>query len=363
MSDLNKKKILISTGGTGGHVFPALSLGKFLSNNDFLVTITTDKRGYKFLNNFKQIEIKIINSSPISFSGPIKFFLVLIKMFLAFFHSIFFLIKLKPKIIFGMGGYASFPVCLAAWLLKIPFVIYESNLVLGKANKYLLPLSKKILVSYSQLKGIKNKYTKKAVEIGSIINDEIFKFRKNYEFKNKNNIKILVLGGSQAAKSFGEKLPQIFEECKKFNIKLKIYQQCLPNQNFILEKKYKSLGIEFELFNFSKDLLKYFSQVHFVITRSGSSITAELVNCRIPFIAIPFPFAAENHQFKNAQYFEKKGFGFLLEEKDIDTKLFPLIKMIYKDMNLLSIMSEKQKQHTDKDVYKKINDQILEIIK
>ena len=80
-----------------------------------------------------------------------------------------------------MGGYASFPVCLAAWLLKIPFVIYESNLVLGKANKYLLPLSKKILVSYSQLKGIKNKYTKKAVEIGSIINDEIFKFRKNYE--------------------------------------------------------------------------------------------------------------------------------------------------------------------------------------
>ena len=103
--------------------------------------------------------------------------------------------------------------------------------------------------------------------------------------------------------------------------------------------------------------------MHFVITRSGSSITAELVNCRIPFIAIPFPFAAENHQFKNAQYFEKKGFGFLLEEKDIDTKLFPLIKMIYKDMNLLSIMSEKQKQHTDKDVYKKINDQILEIIK
>ena len=84
----------------------------------------------------------------------------------------------------------------------------------------------------------KNKYTKKAVEIGSIINDEIFKFRKNYEFKNKNNIKILVLGGSQAAKSFGEKLPQIFEECKKFNVVVNTITPGTPIKTSMSKKTY-----------------------------------------------------------------------------------------------------------------------------
>ncbi len=360
MNDLNKKKILISTGGTGGHVFPALSLGKFLSKNGFLVTITTDERGYRFLKDLKKIELKIINSSPVLLNF-IKFFVSLAKILIAFFHSVLFLKKNKPKIIFGMGGYASFPVCLAGWLLRIPFIIYESNLVLGKANKHLLPFAKKIFVSYNKLEGIHNKYLDKTVEIGNIINEEIFKFKNNNEYKNKNKIKILILGGSQAAKSFGEKLPNIFEECKKSNIQIKVYQQCLVDQNSFLENKYKSLEIDFELFNFSKNLLNYFSEVDFVITRSGSSITAELINCKIPFIAIPFPFAAENHQFKNAQHFEKKGYGFLIEEKDIETKLFSLINIIYKDMSLLSTMRDKQLNHTDENVYKKIYDQILGI--
>jgi UDP-N-acetylglucosamine--N-acetylmuramyl-(pentapeptide) pyrophosphoryl-undecaprenol N-acetylglucosamine transferase len=91
------------------------------------------------------------------------------------------------------------------------------------------------------------------------------------------------------------------------------------------------------------------------ITRSGSSVTAELINCNIPFITIPYPHAADSHQDKNATYFEKKGYSFLVRETEVNEKLFILIESFYKDRKLLDKMTEKQKNYSDKDVYKRIN--------
>ena len=224
-----------------------------------------------------------------------------------------------------MGGYSSFPVCIAAKMLRIPFIIYENNLQIGKANKYLLPFASKIFVSNLKLEGIEKKYDNKVCEIGNIIRKEIlnFKIKKPKELKNKK-LNILILGGSQAAKVFAERLPAIFEECKKAKILLKIYQQCLFSQKELLISKYKNLKIEFEIFNFSDNLLEYFSKADLAITRSGSSMLAELINVRMPFISIPLPSSADNHQLKNAIYYEKNQYSYLVEEKDLSKKLFQL---------------------------------------
>ena len=155
----------------------------------------------------------------------------------------------KPTIIFGMGGYASFPICIAARVLGIKFIIYENNLIIGKANKYLLPFTKKILVSYKELEGISPKYIDKVVEVGNIINKEIIKIPKNNSKSfNSKSISILVLGGSQAAKIFAEILPNIFKECSNQGLTLKIYQHCLVNQNNMLETFYKKNSIDFIFF-------------------------------------------------------------------------------------------------------------------
>ena len=107
-----------------------------------------------------------------------------------------------------MGGYSSFPLCVAAFVLRINFVIYENNMVIGKANKYLLPLTRKIFVSYKELEGIPKKYEKKIIEIGNLIREEIITTNLlNNKIDNYNELKILVLGGSQAAKVFAEQLP------------------------------------------------------------------------------------------------------------------------------------------------------------
>ena len=100
-----------------------------------------------------------------------------------------------------MGGYSSFPICFAAYILNIKFVIYESNLILGKANKYLIPFAKKAFVSQRELEGISKKYSDKIFEIGNIVREEIISFKKNNQYLNKaNNIKVLVLGGVKLLK-------------------------------------------------------------------------------------------------------------------------------------------------------------------
>ena len=130
MNDL-KKDIIIATGGTGGHIFPAVSLADYLNKNGFETVITTDKRGLKFIDDKHAHKTFIINSSTLSKKNIL---ISACKILFAIFSSLFFLIKKKPKFIFGMGGYASFPVCFAGIILKIPFVIYENNLLIGKAN-------------------------------------------------------------------------------------------------------------------------------------------------------------------------------------------------------------------------------------
>ena len=357
MSD--KSKVIIAIGGTGGHVFPGCSLASHLAEKNFYVRMITDKRGYKYLEKFKHFEISILPSYSIFKKNIFLSIISLILLFISILRSLIFLILNRPSIIFGMGGYASFPICIAASILRIKFIIYENNLVIGKANKYLLPFAEKIFVSCKELEGISKKYQYKIVEIGNIIKKSIINFSSNSTIKGKNRkINILILGGSQAAKVFAEKLPKIFLKCINQNISLKIIQQCMPAQNESLNSFYKNNNIDFEIFNFSDDLIKYFLHTDLAITRSGSSMLAELTNANIPFISVPLPSSADNHQLKNALFYNKKKLSYLIEEKDLNESLFNQIKEIYENKSLLVNIRQNQKQFSDKNVYDNIDREI-----
>ena len=208
-----------------------------------------------------------------------------------------------------------------------------------------------------------NKYKYKLCEIGNIIRKEILNFQvKQVTDQNEKRFKILVLGGSQAAKIFAEKLTKIFKECNEAKIQLTVYQQCLPEQNKFLNSFYNNLNIDFEIFNFTSNILQYFSKINLVITRSGSSMLAELVNAKIPFISIPLPTSADNHQLKNAIYYEKNQYSYLIEEKDLSTKLFKLIKLLHEDRSQLNQIISKQRQYSDKLVYENIDREINKLI-
>jgi len=354
---IRKKKIIIATGGTGGHIFPAYSLAKNFIKYNYFVEIMTDKRGLKYFDKNKDIKLILNNSATIFKKKFVSLVFSVFVIFFSYIRSLVILYRKKPNVVFGMGGHASFPVCIAARTLNIPFIIYENNIQIGKSNKFLLPLASKIFVSYKDLIGIKKKFGHKVIVTGNIIREEILNFKKNIQFE-PGVLNILVLGGSQAAKSFGELLPQVFEKCKKESVKIKIFQQCVESQTEKLNKIYKNLNFNFKLFNFTNNITKYFEKTELAITRSGASVTAELLNCKIPFISIPYPYSADSHQEKNAAYLEGKGYSLTVSEEEVDKKLFPLIKSLYKDRKLLNQMKKKQKEHNDKEVFSKINTEI-----
>jgi len=360
---IKKKKILIATGGTGGHVFPAYSLANYLMINNYNVKLTVDKRGSKYLKDYQKLKLIKIPSSPLVKKNILGFLFSIFIISFSILRSLIFLLFNRPSIVFGMGGYSSFPVCIAAAILKIKFVIYENNLIIGKANKYLLPFANKIFVSYKNLEGIPEKYNNKIFEIGNIVREEIINSKiKHIQNNELNEIKILVLGGSQAAKVFADKLPKIFEKLKISKIPIKIYQQCQSKQVEQLSEFYKNAKIEYEIFNFTNKIIDYYFKANLVITRSGASVLGELINIKIPFISIPLPTSADNHQLKNAIYYEKKGFGYLLAEKDINEQLYSLIKLIYKDRSLVKNILANQRQYSDKNIFKNINNHIKKII-
>ena len=247
-----KNKILIATGGTGGHVFPAYSLVNFLVKKNYDVELTTDIRGFNYLKYYKNLNLTKISSSPLIKGNIFKFFFSIIIIFFSITKSLILLLFDRPSIVFGMGGYASFPICIAAKILKIDFVIYESNLIIGKANKYLTPFAEKIFVSWKDVENISEKYKDKIFVIGNIVREEMIirKVEKNKTDSFKN-LKILVLGGSQAAKVFAEKLPLIFEKIKKSEIPIQIYQQCRKQQTGQLLEFYKKANIDCEVFNYT----------------------------------------------------------------------------------------------------------------
>jgi len=359
---MTKKKILIATGGTGGHVFPAYSLAQYLSNKNFYVQLTTDKRGANYLKEHKNLNLIELPSSPLVKKNLFELILSFFTIFFSILRAFIFLLFNRPSVVFGMGGYSSFPICIAASILRIKFVIYENNLIIGKANKYLLPMTEKMFVSYKELDGIPKKYSDKVFEIGNLIREEIINAKIIDQEERFDKIKILVLGGSQAAKTFANVLPEIFEKIKKSDIPLKVYQQCQVKQNDQLAQFYKKNGIEYEIFTFTSKIINYYLKSNLVITRAGASVLGELINIKIPFIAIPLPSSADNHQYKNAEFYAKKGYGYLLEEKNIKNDLYHLIKSIFKDKKSLNNVLLNQRQYSDKEIFKNLASQIEKIL-
>ena len=348
------KNILIATGGTGGHIFPSLNLAKFLNKN-YNLQIVSDDRGYKFLKKNENIKIKIINSGTIYKNNFLNSIFGVLKIITAFIYSLCYLIYSRPNLIIGMGGYASFPVCIAGFFLRIPVIIYENNLIIGRANKFLLPIVKKIMLSTESTSGIDPKYKYKSFVCGYILNENIYNLDSPKKMSDSyKEISLLIMGGSQSAKIFGETLPLEIVKCSERGVKFNIYQQCLENQISEIKKIYKKFNIKCELFTFSKDMIIYYQKSDLAITRSGASSLAELTNLRIPFIAIPLPSSADNQQLMNANYFKEKGYCYLLEEKFIPDNLYKILIDLHKNQKKLQDISEKMSQHSDKNIFSKI---------
>ncbi len=319
-----KKKILIASGGSGGHIIPATVFYDLLKNN-FHTIISSDKRGINYLNK-KKYNLKIINTPQI-FNKKFYIMIKFIMVFILFIRSVFYLKKERINKIISTGGYAPIPLCLASIFLKIDLFIYEPNLVIGKSNRFFLKKCKKIFIHSNKIQNFPKKFRKKIVTLSPLARSEFYQKKKTIS----KLFKILVIGGSQGAKIFDNIFHKIFFEISK-KIKLKVIHQTKKNNLNFLRNFYKKNKISNEVFIFKNNIFDSIRNCDLCITRSGASTLGELFILKVPFLTVPLPNSVDNHQYENGKYYLKKGCCWMIDENKISyNSLSKLIKKIILD--------------------------------
>ena len=287
---------------------------------------------------------------------PFDFLLMIILIF----KSISFLRKNKIDTLISTGGYMSLPLCVGAKILNIKLLLFEPNMVLGRSNKIFISYCQKIFCYSDNIKKFPNKFKNKIKVIPALLR-KIF-----YDKRDSNNsldrINLLIIGGSQGAKIFDDLVKNtIIELSKKY--KLKIYQQTSSINFESFKKTYENNNINCELFNFNDDVINFMQKTDLCITRAGASTLAELNFNEIPYLAIPLPAAKDNHQFENAYFYNKLGFNWLLNQKEIDEKIL-LDKLINIIDNKEEYLAKKKnmKDFNYENTWNNINLKIISVI-
>ncbi len=338
---MNKKKnkIILISSSTGGHAIPVFELYKeFKKDASVLVKIVhTGSAVEKQL--FPDSESFIIISGKINRHQFLKNIIEIIKIFYATLRSLYLIIIYKPRIIFSKGGFNSVPLLFWAKLLKIPYFIHESDSEMGLANKFFYRSSVKTFVSFPV--DTYNLDKSKLDYSGMIIRD--FDGIKPYL---KSRPIILVTGGSQGAKYINKCIFSILPELlQKYNVIHQIGRNEVEDTEDIIRRLPINLSRNYEYFIFSKEKMeRSLISADLIISRSGSTI-GEIARLSKASILIPYPFAASDHQAKNAKYLEKIG-GAIVIRQDLlkPSVLLDRINFILSNQKNVEVISSNAKK-------------------
>lgn len=312
-----RAKLVLVSGGTGGHLFPALALGKVLQDKKHNVHYITDKRGRKHIQGRADARhILSVNHR----AGKIKKY---VNIFRDFFSCLILFIRIRPHAVMGFGGYPTLAPLAAAIVLRIPVALHEQNALLGRANRALAKYAKKIALSFDHVwanpelsetcKG------KKFVVTGNPVRHVIHAEEVPEKLKLFH---ILVIGGSQGAKIFCDLLPPTIALMpKSYQKQIRLEQQCRPEYIDKTIDKYEDLKINATLSSFIEDIGVAYDHADLVICRSGASTIAELIALGKPAILVPLPTSADNHQFHNAKEIDDNKGGWVYEQKDLTPEI------------------------------------------
>jgi UDP-N-acetylglucosamine--N-acetylmuramyl-(pentapeptide) pyrophosphoryl-undecaprenol N-acetylglucosamine transferase len=298
--------IVLATGGTGGHVFPAEALAGELAARGHRLALITDKRGRQWKGALADFPLHSIHATSPSGSVMGKLCGV-VDLGRGFFEARSVLRQLAPAAAVGFGGYASVPTMMAASLARIPTVLHEQNAVLGRANRLLAGRVDRIATAFAKVEHVP---AGRAVLVGNPVRDEVRAlYGKGYTPPSvTGRVEILITGGSQGATVFSKIVPEALKlMAPVLRARLRLVQQCRSEDLEAVKAAYAALGIEAELASFFADIPARLAGAHLVLARAGASTVAELTASGRPSILVPYPHATDDHQNANARAIDEVG--------------------------------------------------------
>ncbi len=308
-------KILLAGGGTGGHLFPALALAEAVKARGGEVLLVGSGRKVEELA-LSGRDFSVINLSAQGLVGrPLTAKLKAFKSLLAGLSQARRIIRsFSPQVVFGVGGYASFPVLLAAKLSRLPTVIHEQNSIPGLANRFLGRLVKRVFVSFP----FSRRYfpRPKTILSGNPVRPEVLRPVK----REHRGLGLLVTGGSQGARFLNRLLLEMAPRLLETLPHLYLVHQTGFLDYELVSASYRGQGFKAQVSPFFRDMAWAYAQADLVLCRAGATTIAELAALGKPAILVPFPHATHGHQEMNARLVAEAGGGLFFREKEIEVE-------------------------------------------
>jgi UDP-N-acetylglucosamine--N-acetylmuramyl-(pentapeptide) pyrophosphoryl-undecaprenol N-acetylglucosamine transferase len=309
--------VVLAAGGSGGHVFPAEALAAELAARGCRLALVTDRRGDAFSGPTEAVETYRIRARGVAGKGVLARLRSVPELAFGTLQARRLLRRLAPDVAVGFGGYASVPTMLAAAFAGVPTVIHEQNALLGRANRFLAPKVARIATSFAQVRGLPAEVATRVSHTGMPVRPAITAMRDAPypRFAADAAISLLVLGGSQGAHVFSQIVPAALGRLgEALRRRLRITQQCRPEDMEATRRAYAGLGLEAELAPFFDDLPGRLAAAHLLIGRAGASTITEITAVGRPAVLVPYPFAVDDHQSANAHAIDEAGAGWLMPE-------------------------------------------------
>ncbi len=334
-------RLIIAGGGTGGHVFPGIAVAEALSAMIPLEVL--------WLGTGRQVEVdalaatpwthRILRVIPLKGTGIANKIKAVFTLPAASIRAMAWLKEFKPHVVFGVGGYVSGPVMLAARSFGVPAAIHEQNAVPGLANRMAARFAEKIFITYDESADY---FRGAAVELtGNPVRRSIIMAGKPGRVVSGSTPTILILGGSQGAAALNRIASAAIRTLWQSGRKINIIHQTGPDAVEEIREYYRKEGIEAEVRPFIRDMADAYYRSDLVISRAGATTLAEITALGKPSILIPYPYAADNHQEKNARAMREAGASVMFRESDIGAvRLAGEIESIVTDRMRLESMAE-----------------------
>jgi UDP-N-acetylglucosamine--N-acetylmuramyl-(pentapeptide) pyrophosphoryl-undecaprenol N-acetylglucosamine transferase len=304
--------ILLAAGGTGGHMFPAEALARALIDRGRRVILVTDRRGRGFGDRLPAVEVFRITAAGLAGGSLLRRAQGIAQLLRGYLQARRLVIRLRPALVVGFGGYASVPTVYAAQRAGLPTLLHEQNAVLGRANRMLAAQARAVATSFPKTAAL-GKATPRLT--GNPVRPAIAALGAQPYPAMEGTLRLLVLGGSQGARVFARLIPAALAAlAAERRRRIAIAQQCRPEDLEQVRSAYAALGQPAELADFFTDVAERLAIAHLVISRSGASTVAELAAAGRPAILLPYPHATDDHQTANAAAFAGAGAGWLMPE-------------------------------------------------
>jgi UDP-N-acetylglucosamine--N-acetylmuramyl-(pentapeptide) pyrophosphoryl-undecaprenol N-acetylglucosamine transferase len=313
-------KIIVAGGGTSGHVNAGISIVEEFKKEfkavDILFIGTKRGKESKIIPK-KNYKISYINSRGLKRENIFIFIYALFLIPVSIIQSLIKLLKFRPQLVFGVGGFSAGPVCLAARILKIPVYILEQNIVLGLTNKLISKFASATFTAFPM-------ENKNFIFTGNPVRDEIKKV--NYK-TSLDKFKIFIFGGSLGARAINNTIIKAIPLLNKIK-DIEIVHQTGSLDYEKVKNAYKKAKFKHKVYDYTYDIYKEYKDLDLLICRSGASSVFEIIASCVPSILIPLPTAADNHQYYNAKFLHDIGASDILKQEFL-TKDVLLSKITY----------------------------------